>query len=292
MRFEKMIVLEALNWATEYLRDHGVETPRLNAELLLAHAMGLSKEGLYIRLRDRMGEEEGETLGDLVRRRVNGEPLQYILGRQEFWSIDLKVDPRVLIPRQETEHLVEEALSILINISFKKIPSVLELGTGSGAIAISLAREVKNIFLVATDLSGDALTVALENAKQASVSDKIRFVKGDLLRPFRSGEPFDLILTNPPYIPDPDINGLAEEIKDHEPLSALKGGKDGLDFYRRLISEAPSYLKGGGWLLLEVGSAQAESVFEMIKAGGHFQNVGCVKDLSGIERVVKAQRKS
>lgn len=285
-----MTVLEALNWATDYLRDHGVENPRLNAELLLAHSMGLNKEGLYIRLRDGLREGEGETLGDLIRRRASGEPLQYILGHQEFWSFDFRVDSRVLIPRPETEHLVEEALSILINISSKKKPSVLELGTGSGAIAISLAREVGNMFLVATDLSGDALMVALENAKQASVSDKIRFVRGDLLHPFRSGELFDLILTNPPYIADSDINGLAGEIKDHEPLSALKGGKDGLDFYRRLIPQVPSCLKREGRLLLEVGSAQAGRVSEMIKDNGHFQKVECVKDLSGMERVVKAQR--
>jgi release factor glutamine methyltransferase len=287
-----MTVQQALNWATDYLRDHGVENPRLNAELLLARAMSLNKEGLYLRLRDGLREEEGETIGDLVRRRANGEPLQYILGHQEFWSIDLKVDPRVLIPRPETEHLVEEALSILTNISSKKIPSVLELGTGSGAIAISLAREVGNMFLVATDLSGDALTVALENAKRASVSDKIRFVKGDLLRPFRSGEIFDLILMNPPYIPDPDINGLAGEIKDHEPLSALKGGKDGLEFYQRLISQIPSYLKREGWILLEVGNHQASSVSRMIETEGCFRKPERVRDLAGIERVVKAQLKS
>jgi release factor glutamine methyltransferase len=285
-----MTVLEVLNWATDYLKEYRVENPRLNAELLLAHSLRLSKEELYIRLCDPLREEEGELVQDLIRRRASGEPLQYILGHQEFWSIDLKVDPRVLIPRPETEHLVEEALSILINISSKKIPSVLELGTGSGAIAISLAKEVRNIFLVATDLSGEALMVARENAKQASVSDQIRFVKGDLLQPFRSGELFDLILSNPPYIPDPDIDGLAGEIKNHEPLIALKGGKDGFDFYRRLISRISSYLKREGWLLLEVGSAQAGSVARMIEAEGGFHRPERVKDFSGIERVVKAQR--
>lgn len=285
-----MTVLEALDWAIDYLRERRIENPRLNAELLLAHSMRLSKEHLYIRLRDPLKREEREAMEDLIRRRASGEPLQYILGHQEFWSIDLKVDSRVLIPRPETERLVEEALSILINISSKKISSVLELGTGSGAIAISLAREMKDIVLVATDLSEDALWVARENAKQASVSDKIRFVKGDLLQPFRSGELFDLILSNPPYIPDSEIDGLAGEVKDHEPLIALKGGKDGLDFYRRLLVQVPSYLKREGWLLLEVGNAQAGQVSELIEADGHFQKVECLQDLSGIERVVKAQR--
>ena len=189
-----MTVLKALNWATDYLRDHGIDNPRLNAELLLARSMRLSREELYIRLHGQVMEEEIKTLEGLIRRRASGEPLQYILGHQEFWSIDLKVDPRVLIPRPETERLVEESLSILAKISSKKIPSVLELGTGSGAIAISLAKEVKNIFLVATDLSGDALMVAKENAKQAGVSDKIGFVKGDLINQLHPGENFYLII--------------------------------------------------------------------------------------------------
>src|SRR4030067_2636901 len=187
-----MTVLEALNRATGYLRDHGIDHSRLNGELLLARSMRLSREGLYIRLHGKIEPEEMKTFEGLIQRRVSGEPLQYILGHQEFWSIDLKVDPRVFIPRPETELLVEESLSILIKISSKKIPSVLELGTGSGAIAVSLAREVRNIFLVASDLSGDALIVARENARQAGVSDKIRFVGGDLLNPFHPGKTFDL----------------------------------------------------------------------------------------------------
>lgn len=285
-----MTILETLNWVTDYLKEHQIENPRLNAELLLARSMHLSREELYIRLHDQVMEEEIKTLEGLIRRRASGEPLQYILGHQEFWSIDLKVDPRVLIPRPETEHLVEEALSILVKISSKKIPSVLELGTGSGAIAISLAKEVKNIFFVATDLSVDALMVAKENAKQAGVSDKIGFVKGDLFNPFHPGETFDLILSNPPYLSDSEINYLAREIKDHEPLIALDGGKDGLKFYRKLISQVRSYLKKEGWFLLEVGNNQGSSVSELIETEGGFQRPERVKDLSGIERVVKAQR--
>jgi release factor glutamine methyltransferase len=286
-----MTVLEALNWATDNLKDHGIENPRLNAELLLARSIHLSREELYIRLQGQVGEEERKTLEGLIRRRASGEPLQYILGHQEFWSINLKVDPRVLIPRPETEHLVEEALSILTKISSQNIPSVLELGTGSGAIAISLAREVRNIFLVATDLSGEALMVARENSKQAGVFEKIGFVRGDLLAPFHPGESFDLILSNPPYLSDSGIRDLSREVRDHEPISALKGGKDGLQFYRRLISQIPSYLKWGGWLLLEVGSHQAGTVSEMIEAEGCFRKPEKVRDLAGIERVVKAQLK-
>jgi release factor glutamine methyltransferase len=286
-----MTILEALNWATDHLRDQGIDNPRLDAELMLSHSMHLGREELFLRLRGRVIEEERKTLESLVRRRASGEPLQYMLGHQEFWSIDLKVDPRVLIPRPETEHLVEEALSILVKISSQNIPSVLELGTGSGAIAISLAKEVRNIFIVATDLSEDALMVARENAKRTGVCDRIRFVKGDLLGPFRSGGAFDLILSNPPYLSDSEIRDLSREAKDHEPVMALSGGEDGLAFYRRLVSQAPLYLKEEGWLLLEVGIHQAGHVCGMIEARGHFQKPARIKDLSGIERVMKAQRR-
>lgn len=286
-----MTVLKALNWATDYLKERRIDNPRLHAELLLTRSMRLSREELYIRLHSEVTEEEKKALEGLILRRGSGEPLQYILGHQEFWSVNVKVDPRVLIPRPETELLVEEGLWSLANISSKKIFSVLELGTGSGAIAIALAREVEKIFLVATDLSGDALMVARENARQAGVSDKIWFVKGDLVNPFLPRETFDLILSNPPYLSDSELSGLAREIIDHEPLIALRGGKDGLEFYRKLISQSPSYLKKGGWFLLEVGAHQAGRVCEMIEAEGHFQKPEKVKDLSGIERVVKAQMK-
>ncbi|MCX8117815.1 MAG: peptide chain release factor N(5)-glutamine methyltransferase [Desulfobacterota bacterium] len=286
-----MTILEALRQTIDALKDRGIENPRLEAELLLAHSLGLSKEKLYTCLRDPMPEPRKETLGELVRRRTCREPLPYILGRQEFWSIDLKVDPRVLIPRPETEHLVEEALVILKSLSSPREPVVLELGTGSGAIAISLVKEAKEIFLVATDISEEALKVARENAEGASVSNRIRFVRGDLLQPFLPRGGFDLILSNPPYIPEPAIEGLMPEIRHYEPLIALRGGEDGLDFYRRLIPQCPSYLREGGWLLLEVGSQQAGIVLKMMEEDGRYQLVEILKDLSGRERVVKAQRR-
>lgn len=286
-----MTIQEALQGAIEALGREGIENPRLEAECLLAHCLGLTKEGLYISLRDPIPEEGKERLQDLIRRRVSREPLQYILGHQEFWSIDLKVDRRVFIPRPETEQLVEEALAVLDRITSKKVPSVLELGTGSGAIAISIAKEVKEVFLVATDISESALRVAQENAVRALVAHRISFLRADLLQPIRPGGDFDLIVSNPPYIPDSAMESLPREIKDHEPRIALKGGRDGLDFYRRLIPLIPSYLRPKGWLLLEVGSDQWRAVSEMIEADGHFQSVERKRDLSGIERVVKAQRK-
>ena len=289
-----MTVLEALTGSTHYLKDHQIENPRLNAELLLSCTLGLSREGLYLRLRSPIQREEKKAFERLMNRRVSGEPLQYILGHQEFWSIDFRVDPRVLIPRPETELLVERAVSILSETFFERVPFVLEIGTGSGAVAISLAKEVKNIFLVATDISGKALTLAKENARSSGVLDRIAFVNGNLLDPFRllgEAKPFDLILSNPPYVTDSEIEGLAKEVRDYEPTIALNGGEDGLSFYRKIISHVPLCLKGGGWLLLEVGQFQAEKVSELMEREEHFLGPHRLKDLSGIERVVEAQKK-
>jgi len=289
-----MTVLEILNWSTNCLKDHRIENPRLNAELLLAHSLNLSREGLYVYLHGQVKREEQETLEKLIRRRILGEPLQYLLGHQEFWSIDFKVDGRVLIPRPETELLVEQALSILSETPERKTPSVLEIGTGSGAIAISLAKEVRDIFLVATDISKEALLLAEKNARSSDVLQQIEFVNGNLFAPFRllrGAEPFDLILSNPPYIASLDMDGLAREVKDYEPAIALNGGEDGLAFYRSIVSQAPSYLRSGGWLLLEVGQGQREKVSIMFDKQEDFFAPQWVRDLSGIERVVKAQKK-
>lgn len=288
-----MTVLELLNGSTNYLKDHGIENPRLNAELLLARSLKLSREQLYTHFQSQIKQEEEEALEELIQRRVSGEPLQYILEHQEFWSIDFEVNPRVLIPRPETELLVEQGLSILSKISFIQTPSVLEIGTGSGAIAIALAKEMKDIFLVATDISRDALILAKENAKSASVLDRIEFVNGDLfgpLRPSKERNVFDLILSNPPYINRRRISTLPKEVKDHEPIIALDGGEDGLAFYRRIIPEAPSYLREGGWLLLEVALGQSRIVSEMMEEGGNFFKPESIPDLSGIGRVVKTQK--
>jgi release factor glutamine methyltransferase len=289
-----MRVLEFLNQTTHALKDYQIESPRLNAELLLARSMNLAREEFYTRLHDPLKESEKEIMEKMIQRRISGEPLQYILEHQEFWSIDLKVDPRVLIPRPETELLVEQSLLILLEISVKRIPSILEIGTGSGAIAIALAKEVKHIFLVATDISGDALVLAKENAESAGVRHQIEFVNGNLFGAFcvpRGRTRFDLILSNPPYIVRPEIGSLAKEVRDYEPIIALDGGEDGLEFYRRIIAEAPFYLRERGWLLLEMGQGQSQKVAEQIERSGVFLKPQILPDLSGIERVMKAQKK-
>ena len=288
-----MKVIEVLNQTMQCLKEHSVDNPRLDAELLLGKSMGLSREDLYIHLHSRVKKAEREALGDLIRRRISGEPLQYISGHQEFWSVDFKVDPHVLIPRPETELLVEETLSILSARPFTTAPLVLELGTGSGAIAISLAREVKDIFVVATDISTEALLLARENALRADVLRKIAFLNGDLFGPIRNlGDkgPFDVILSNPPYIARPEIGRLPREVKS-EPVIALDGGEDGLSFYRRIVSRAPSYLQRGGWLLLEIGQGQGFEVSHLIGEGGAFLEPQLLPDLAGIDRIVKAQKR-
>jgi release factor glutamine methyltransferase len=289
-----MTVLEILNWSTHTLEDHRIENPRLNAELLLSRVLNLSKEGLYARLNGQFQKGEKEELERLMERRISGEPLQYILGHQEFWSIDFKVDPRVLIPRPETELLVEQSLSILSETSLGKTPSVLEIGTGSGAIAISLAKEVGDIFIVATDISREALLLAKENAKSAGILHQIEFVNGDLLGHFRylrDQEPFNLILSNPPYVDRSEIQRLAREIRDYEPIAALDGGEDGMEFYRKIVSEASFYLRREGWLLLEVGKGQGGKVADQLERSGYFTRPQLLPDLAGIERVVKAQKR-
>ena len=228
-----------------------------------------------------------------MQRRIRGEPLQYIVGHQEFWSIDLHVDPRVLIPRPETELLIEQVLVILSKAPSKAPLRILEIGTGSGAIAISLTSELKNVFVVATDVSAEALKLAKENARGAGVHQRIAFVQGDLFAPFRPvGDKggADMILSNPPYVTRSEIEALSREVKNHEPLTALDGGEDGLDFYRRIIEQAPAYLSDPGWLLLEMGQGQGPSVSKLIRQRGAFRAPELVRDFAGIERVVKAEK--
>jgi len=286
-----MMLFEVLKGSADVLKDHRVENPRLNAELLLAQCLGFSREMLYANLRREIQAQEKKALDELLKRRMAGEPLQYLLGHQEFWSVDLKVDPRVLIPRPETEVLVEEALSILA-ISSSRVTRVLDVGTGSGAIVIALAKDLGEIFAVATDISHEALQVAKENARKVGVGQRIRFVRGDLLHPFRllTDGVFDLILSNPPYICQSDIEKLTREVKDHEPRLALNGGEDGLDFYRQMSRQAPLYLREGGWLLVEIGRGQGREISALLEQSGCFKGPELVRDLSGIERVIKVQK--
>ena len=285
-------VVDLLNETTQRLEAAAIESARLQAELLLAFVLETTREGLYVRLAEAVTGETPERLEALIRRRLSGEPVQHLLGRQEFWSIPFRVGPQALIPRPETELLVEEALKLLAGSAPGRSWRVLDLGTGSGAIAVALAKEVPFVSVVAADLSPAALVLARENARGAGVLDQLRFVVADLFSAFRAGTPdgcFDLVLSNPPYIPRPELSRLSREVVEFEPRLALDGGEDGLDFYRRLFFEACAYVRPGGWILVEVGQGQAGAVAAMIEGEEGFEKPEILPDLAGIDRVVKVR---
>ncbi len=288
-----MRVVDLLNWSANHLKNHGVDNPRLEAELLLGYCMGMEREKLYIHLNDSIDGDIIERFYTKLERRKKGEPLQYILGQKEFWSINIKLNSKVFIPRPETELLVEEALLISQKAQDRRNLKILEIGTGSGAIVIALAKELRNVSLIATDISWDAISLAKENAMLAGVGEKILFIKCDLFEAIRplDGGYFDMIISNPPYIKRSDIQRLQKEVRDYEPIQAIDGGEDGLDFYRRIIGQSSLYLRDGGWLLLEMGHGQAGPIMDLIKDNKFFKKIDIIKDLSGIERVLKIKKK-
>lgn len=313
---EVWTVLKVLQWTADYLSLKGVENGRRDAELLLGDTLGLDRVGLYLNFDRPLEAGELIDFRSRVARRARREPVQYILGRTEFWSLPLRVTPDVLIPRPDTELLVEEALKRLpakwradsagrvlddigrfIPPTYEELhpPSeklqplsgaaarVLDVGTGSGALAIALAHERPEAAVTAIDISPAALAVASANARDNGVAERIAFIVGDL------GElpagPFDLIVANPPYIPSRDLAALMPEVRDFEPRLALDGGADGLDAYRAMARQSGSILVEGGWMLVEVGIDQAADIRELFVRAG-LAEVFTARDLAGIERVV------
>ncbi len=282
-----------LKVSAEYLGGRGVESPRLNAEVLLTHQLAVDRVYLYLNLEQPLSAAELDGFRSLVRRRAGREPLQYITGAQEFWSLDFSVGPAVLIPRPETELLVEEGARRLRSPPGDRTgpPRVLDLGTGSGAVAVSLAKEIPEARLLATDLSAAALAVALENARHHGVQERICFLQADLLAPLKGcGGPFDLILSNPPYVATEDYLELPPEVREHEPRQALDGGRGGMHFLERIIAGAPALLKPGGWLLLEMSPAQTERALRLIARTGAFREAERIRDYARRFRVVAALR--
>ncbi|MFH1569859.1 MAG: peptide chain release factor N(5)-glutamine methyltransferase [Gemmatimonadota bacterium] len=276
-------LLDLLGEASGYLASRGMEEPRLEAELLLAAALELRRLDLYLQFDRLLTPGEVAAFRDFVRQRLQGVPVQYVTGQAAFRLLDLEVTPQVLIPRPETEILVEEALAALAPL---ESPFVLDVGCGSGAIAISLAREHKGARVLATDLTPAALFLARANARRHGVDGRITFACLDLFTALRRAARFDAIVSNPPYVATPDLEGLAPEIRDHEPRQALDGGLDGLDFYRRIAVEAPALLRPGGRLLVEVGDGQAESVCALLDGTAGLGQVRVRQDLNHVPRVV------
>ena len=255
-----MTVLEALQRSTEFLTRKGVDSPRLQAELLLAGVLNLPRMQLYLRFDQALADADVERYRQWVMRRGQREPLQHILGSTSFCGVEIAVDRSVLVPRPETELLAEQGWLFLNGLGSDAKPAALDFGTGSGCLAITLALKSPPAQVYAVDLSADALELARQNAVTSGVAERIRFFQGDGFAALPSDARFDLIVSNPPYIPTAEIGTLQPEVRDYDPRGALDGGADGLDFYRRIACEAAPFLKNGGRLMLEFGDGQAEAV--------------------------------
>ena len=279
-----MTIKQAILQAVEAFEKAGVPDPRIDAELILCHLTGMNRMSMLMQGATELTSEQEQRFSSLLLSRTQRKPLQYLLGTQAFYGLDFQVDSRVLIPRQETETLCEWGISHLRRL---KQPRALDLCTGSGAIAVTLKHECPHADVTAADLSTDALAVASSNAKLNQTD--IRFVQGDLWQPVE-GEVFDMILSNPPYIPTQDCETLQQEVIQ-EPRMALDGGADGLDFYRRIANGALSHLAPGGLIAVEVGISEAQDVASLFTNAG-LHDVQIIKDLYGVERIVSARRRS
>ncbi len=298
---ESWTILRMILWSAKYLTEKGVEAGRLDAEWLLSAALGVDRLQLYMQYDRPLSTEEREAFKPLLRRRASREPLQYIIGRTGFRQLELKTDPRVLIPRPETEVLVQEVLDWASagHGSAGRVGAgrgdvgagrVWDMGTGTGAVALSLAAEGTWTRVVATDVSPAALSVAADNAERHELSGLVEFREGSLFEPLEEREQFDVIVSNPPYIADGERGALQPEIRDWEPPEALFAGEDGLDVIRQLVAGAPEHLSCGGLLALECGLGQAEGIAADLKANGAFAAVRIRPDLTGRPRVVMAER--
>jgi release factor glutamine methyltransferase len=278
-----------MKWSGEYLEGKGVERGRLDAEHLLAHALGTARLQLYLQYDRPLTAEELDGFRPLLRRRAGREPLQYILGRAAFRELDLFVDPRVLVPRPETEVLVEKVLAWARSIEGVGL-TALDLGTGSAAIALSLVSEGPFDRVVATDASEEALEVARGNAGATGFADRVEFRFGSLFDVTTKGEQFDVVVSNPPYVAEHERSALQPEVVTWEPSEALFGGPDGLDVIRLIVSGAGDRIRPGGLLALEVGAEQSEAVVAEVEATGDFVDVRVRRDLAGRQRVVLAEK--
>ena len=276
-------------WSAEYLAEKGVENARLDAEWLLAGALEVERLQLYLQFDRPLSLEERGAFKPLLRRRARREPLQYILGRTAFRELDLLTDRRVLVPRPETEVLVEEVLGWGAERP-ERFRSVLDVGTGSGAIALSLALEGDCGRIVATDISAEALQVATENARRHEVTEKVEFRRGGLFDALEVGERFDVVVSNPPYVEEGQVPELEPEVSEWEPAGALFAGADGLDVIRSLVAGAAERVQPEGLLALEVGAGQESRVVELIEETDAFGPACIRRDLNGRPRVVMAER--
>lgn len=285
-------IIKILQWTTSYFRSNAIDSPRSTAEILLAHTLGLKRIDLYLRYDQPLVRSELDCFRALIKRRINREPVAYIVGLKEFWNIELTVTGEVLIPRPETECLVEEALSALSKESFCSPKMVLEVGTGSGAIILALASERPEHNYFASDISVKAVLLALKNAEKQRLDKKICFFCGNWFLPLKGKDRlFDMVLSNPPYIRKDDINRLQPEINRFEPLAALDGGEDGLFQIRNIINSVHRFLNSKGYLIIEIGHDQKEAVYKVAEETGCYQDIYFRKDYSGFDRIICMQKR-
>jgi release factor glutamine methyltransferase len=283
-----MTARDLLHEAARKFELSGIPSPRLDAEMLLAFCQGCDRLEFFKNPTLAIGEIAQTQFQKLTERRLQGEPVAYIIGRKEFWSLVLEVNNAVLIPRPDTEVLVEEALQVCKQVDSAPI-RILDIGTGSGAIALALAKELPRAQITATEISATALAVAKKNAHNLGLQSQIDFRLGNLFKPV--GDFFDIIVSNPPYIAAEDYDQLPPGVKNYEPREALFAGADGLDFFEKIISQSPGYLGEKGWLLLEIGARQGTRLAEMLEAAGYYGDISIRNDYAGLPRVIKARRK-
>jgi release factor glutamine methyltransferase len=279
-----------LNWTASFLAQKGSETPRVDAEVLLAQVLGCKRIDLYgLRFAEPAGDDTRKSYRELIRRRTEGCPVAYLVGRKEFFSLALEVTPAVLIPRPDTELVVTECLALARPMAS---PRIVDIGTGSGNLAVALAKQLPAARVTAVDLSADALEVARRNAERHGVAERIDFVQGDLFAPVPKEQRFDFVVSNPPYIRHGDLAGLPVGVRDYEPHLALDGGENGYRVFDRLVDEARRFLNQGGWLIVEIGSPQEAPARERISAFLEYDLAATVHDYSGHPRVLLARLKS
>ena len=281
-----MNIFEQLKSAEKILNDNYIENARLEAEILLCYLLKVEKIFLYVNPDKILSDEQITDYKNLIRRKINHEPTAYIIGHREFMDLNLIVTKDVLIPRPETEVLVETVIDKLNSVL--DMIKIADIGSGSGAITISLAKHLTNSFIDSVDISESALKIAGLNAEKYHLTERIAFYQGDLFSPL-TNKKYKAIVSNPPYIPSKIIDTLQVEVKNFEPRISLDGGNDGLDFYKRLINESPKYLTEDGFLAVEIGYDQAEAVKNLLEDSGHFKDIEIIKDLSKNDRVVVAR---
>jgi release factor glutamine methyltransferase len=283
---EPWTIKRLLDWTTNFLAQKGAETPLLDTQVLLAHALNCKKIELYTRHDDIVSEADRGKFRDLIRRRIEGCPVAYLVGRKEFFSLEFEVGPAVLIPRPDTECVVDECLRLAKGMTE---PQVLDIGTGSGCLAVAVARQHKTAHVAAIDISKDALAVAVRNATRHNLADRIRFLHGDVYNPLDAGETFDFILSNPPYIRHGEMVKLMPGVRDYEPHVALDGGADGFAVFDRIVAGVPKYLKPGGHIILEIGTAQEGPGRDRLSRLPGLELARTIHDGSGHPRVLRAR---